>query len=388
MRRALALACALACAVLLHPCAAQGGGDAGDEKPYFSREECITNGEELLGDISFLLEDQDAVSCAVGPGEACCRALGKYFGKDSNFYGCPCYQDLFAEAIKNVPAFARPLVEQRFVECGIPTPSNGCRNVTVGGNATDQAVEPNLGQSSSMMQYSAPWSFTMKGFDAYGKWHPCQTLDDAQYCVSLVTPPNLYSEIKWGACLPAALNESAITAAIVATNPEHYATQTTRTDCSLLQHLPHMDAGAIAVTTLLLALGATVVAASLFGLFARTWESFPRGGVLSDVVAAFDAKTNWDVLMSAPRVEENGIDLRSLNGLLALSMFWIILGKVELPPPIRSLLTHPLLSHCMLRPLADTHTHARTRSCSPSPPPPRLSYFFFACLRSILQATR
>ena len=94
-KRSVLVLC-LACLALASFCTSRGVG-AQEDRPYLPREDCITNGEALLGDVSFLLENQDAVACASGAGVRCCRALNEYFGPNSTFWGCPCYADLFEE---------------------------------------------------------------------------------------------------------------------------------------------------------------------------------------------------------------------------------------------------------------------------------------------------
>jgi hypothetical protein len=336
------------------------GVDAQEDRPYLPREDCITNGEALLGDVGFLLENQDAVSCASGAGVACCRALDSYFGPNSTFWGCPCYEDLFEEALTNLPSFARPLVQQRMVECGIPTPNAGCKatSTNVTSNAQDEIFEPELGQSGTMQQYSAPWSYATKGYDAYGEWFPCMGVEDAKYCVSLVTYPGVYSETKWGVCVPDTMNDTSINEAITNSNPGHYTANPPKTYCDLLpKTLPDWNAGAITVTAILLLLGLITVVATLVGYLKR--NVFPSGaqrgsayveraqGVYAEpsrastlfygLVDCFDLQPNWKVLVAEPKVEKEDdtiesdlsgltLDLRSLNGMRALSMFWIILG--------------------------------------------------------------
>ena len=322
------------------------------DPPYLSREECIVNGEALLGDVSFLLENQDAVSCASGAGERCCRALDSYFGPDSTFWGCPCYADLFQEGLMNLPAFARPLVEQRLVECGIPTPNSGCKATAGGENATaSEITEPALGQSGTMMQYSGPWSYATKGYDSYGEWFQCMGVENARYCVSLVTSPGVYSETKWGVCVPDTLNDTAINAAIKTSNPGHYGENPPKTYCDLLpKSLPDWNVGAIAVTTFLLFLGFLTLLGTLVGYLSRNVLKSEedrvqsRRGVWSALLAfthCFDLQPNWAALVREPKIEDQNtedldldsscahaltVDLRSLNGMRTLSMFWIILG--------------------------------------------------------------
>jgi len=300
-------------------------GARAETKPYYSREECIENGEKLLGDIGVLLEDQDAVSCASGAGEACCRALTGYFGEDSNFWGCPCYQDLFSEALENIPTFARPLVEQRLVECGIPTPTHGCTNVQTA-SVSENSTEPQFGQTSTMSQFSGPWSFAEKGFDSYGEWFPCAAADNTKYCVSLLSPPGVFSETKWGVCVPDTMNETSIDLAIVNSNPDYFDSHPPKTYCNLLQKLPNWTPGAIGVTALLCFLALMVVVGTACGYLNRVHGVFTKGTALYEITAAFDVMPNWKILVSSPSHTEGEVDLRSLNGLRSLSMFWIILG--------------------------------------------------------------
>ncbi len=355
--------CTLVASVLLlfyaptEVCAQEANAAASlSDRPYLSREECIVNGEALLGDVGFLLENQDAVSCASSAGPRCCKALNEYFGANSTFWGCPCYTDLFQEALLNLPAFARPLVEQRMVECGIPTPNSGCRPTTGGTNGTSEGEEktlsePQLGQSGTMQQYSGPWSYATKGYDSYGEWFSCMGVDDAKYCVSLVTAPGIYSETKWGICVPDTMNDTSINEAISDSNPEHYAMSPPKTYCNLVpKSLPDWTPGAIGVTVMLLLLGFMTLVATLVGYLRRNVFTViyddklsPRSStrmVAYDLINCFDMQPNWKNLVSVPKVEKADhdaieadgpsasltLDLRSLNGMRALSMFWIILG--------------------------------------------------------------
>ncbi|QDZ20678.1 acyltransferase domain-containing protein [Chloropicon primus] len=322
-----------------------------EEVPYLTREECRVNGEKLLGDVSFLLENADAVSCASGAGERCCRALNEYFGPNSTFWGCPCYADLFQEGLEQLPSFARPLVQQRLADCAIPTLNSGCKAVETNGSLSTASAEPNLGQSGTMMQYSGPWSYATKGYDSYGEWYPCIGVEGAQYCVSLVTPPGVYSETKWGVCVSDALDNTTINAAIAATNPEHYAMTPPKTFCTYPKTLPDWTPGAIGVAAFLIALGALTVLATIFGCVRRNFFSVEgeeegdagrsvASRVALKLVSCFDLQPNWKGLVKEPKIEEQNredleaeapgryltIDLRSLNGLRTLSMFWIILG--------------------------------------------------------------
>ena len=329
---------------------------ADSDRPYLSREECQTNGEALLGDVTFLLENADAVTCASGAGERCCRALNTYFGPNSTFWGCPCYADLFQEGLMQLPAFARPVVQTRLVDCGIPTLNTGCKavDVTVASAVSKEIVEPNLGQSGTMQQYSAPWSFAMKGYDSYGQWYECIRVESAQYCVSLLLAPGVYSETKWGMCVPEDLDNITINAAIVRTNPQFYALNPPKTFCTYPKTLPDWNPAAIGVTAMLVFFAALTFAATVAGYLMRNVFSGHEAGaaagkvgwvrkalgVLGGMGLCFDLHPNWKGLVKEPRVEEQNregleansvsryltIDLRSLNGLRTLSMFWIILG--------------------------------------------------------------
>ena len=82
--------------------------------------------------------------------------------------------------LEAVPSFARPLVETRLVDCGVPVPSVGCPLGADGRAAAAEfavapsnASEPAFGQTPAMEQYSGAFSFVAKGWESYGEWTPC-----------------------------------------------------------------------------------------------------------------------------------------------------------------------------------------------------------------------
>lgn len=79
----------------------------GDDSGFRSYEECERESRSLLNNFGRLLSDEDIMSCASGAGSRCCRGLNRYLGEGSTFYGCPCYGDLYNQAISRVPAFAK-----------------------------------------------------------------------------------------------------------------------------------------------------------------------------------------------------------------------------------------------------------------------------------------
>lgn len=98
-----------------------------DTSGFVSRDECLSKGQALLSNLDALASDEGAMSCASGPTGTCCNALNGYLGPGSQFYGCPCYGDLYSRALSQIPSFIKPIVERSLQGCGIPTPSSGCR---------------------------------------------------------------------------------------------------------------------------------------------------------------------------------------------------------------------------------------------------------------------
>jgi len=98
-----------------------------DTSGFVSRDECLRKGTAFLSNLDAIASDEGAMSCASGPTGTCCSALNGYLGPGSEFYGCPCYGDLYSRALSQIPSFIKPIVERSLQGCGIPTPSSGCR---------------------------------------------------------------------------------------------------------------------------------------------------------------------------------------------------------------------------------------------------------------------
>merc|ERR1712118_341248 len=80
-----------------------------DTSGFVSRDECLRKGTAFLSNLDAIASDEGAMSCASGPTGTCCSALNGYLGPGSEFYGCPCYGDLYSELSLRYQASSSPL---------------------------------------------------------------------------------------------------------------------------------------------------------------------------------------------------------------------------------------------------------------------------------------
>ena len=371
----MVLAAALAVGILLASSASaveEAGGPTKVKTPLGadqvpSLQTCKESFEKFLMTINVAsqMSNPDLLACVGSATEGCCRAIKSFVGETSPIYGCSCHEELHTEAwdmvydlapvvapgsnLAYVPV-ARPIVMQRIKECEIPTPQNGmCPDleaealeddlaasnssssssssmVFVEGSSPASAAQgssiviPSLNRTSSMMEYSAAYERTLEGFDEYGWDNPCMRLQGAKYCLAALQAPNNFMQVKFGICVPEASSEEAIAIAIADTAPEHYKDHPPRIDCSVMDRTP-LDAGGIAVAAVLATILFLAVASTIAGLLFTLKEN----SVLAKLTGCFDMCNNWHQLMVKPEMGRE-VDLTTLNGFRAVSMFWVILG--------------------------------------------------------------
>jgi len=317
-----------------------------------SIETCTQSFEKFLMNMNVAAQmtNPDLLACAGGASEGCCRAIDSFLGPDSPIYGCSCHEELHSDAWETVYELApivspgsnlayipvaRPIVMQRIEQCNIPTQKNGmcppmddaAANQVVGVVA-DPAISvqgttitiPKLNQSSSMVEYSAPYERVLEGFDEYGWFNPCEELSGAKYCLASLQAPGNFMQVRYGVCVPTDSKEVGIAQAITDTAPEHYEKNPPKVDCSVMTKRPLGIGGIIVASILALFLALVVV-----GTLVKQFRGSRRGGFAVEAIESFDFVGNWHYLMAKPQ-SGKGVDLRSLNGLRAVSMFWVILG--------------------------------------------------------------
>jgi len=282
----------------------------------------------LLTLVGNLLTDPAVITCANGASERCCEGLGEYIGKTSKYWGCSCYQDIMDSVLIAVPSFARPLVETRMVDCGIPVPMVGCPIGADGEMAAlepSNSTEPDFGQSEAQEQYTGAYSFINKGYESYGEWDSCTTLEDSRYCMLTVQTPGRFAPTKWGVCVPSEMGESDLESAVSATDIDHYERKPPSANCGILRGAPIWDRGSIACGVFLLVVAALFVLST-----ARAWAQrrlgWRRGSSwFSQVLQCWDGGRNWEVLMRCPGLTGE-LDFRAMNGFRVLSLWWVIMG--------------------------------------------------------------
>ena len=290
------------------------------------------------------MANPDLLACVGSASPSCCRAIDGFIGAGSPLHGCSCHSELHGEAWDMVEEIApivspgsnlayipvaRPVVMQRIRECGLPLPGEPACLATAGANATttsDGAAsstcgEPQLNQTSAQIEYSASYARVLHGLDEYGWFNPCDALEGAQYCLARLQAPHNFMQVNYGVCVSDLLSEAGVASAIAATAPEHYAEHPPHVDCTVMAREP-LDAGGICVVAVLSLLAFFVVLSTVLQRL-----GLPRAPTspLGSAVACFDLIANWRQLMAKPAAG-NEVDLRTLNGLRAVSMFWIILG--------------------------------------------------------------
>ena len=354
-------AVALLLALLATAASAQQQDPAGDVSRGLaasqvpSLDQCKESFEKFLLTINVpsQMANPDLLSCVGSASESCCRAIETFVGSSSPIYGCSCHAELHDEAwdmvyelapvvapssnLAYIPV-ARPVVMQRIKECGIPTPKNGmCPDLTEPSSGASAAsvvtvdpaeaaqgsslVVPNLNRTAAMMEYSAAYERTLEGFDEYGWYNPCQKLEGAKYCLASLQAPGNYMQVRYGVCVPEDAEEDAIADAIADTEPEHYAKHPPRVDCSVMDKTP-LGAGGIATAAVLGSILLAVAVATAANLVLPRAE---EAGALRRTADCFDFCRNWHQLMAKPQMGRE-LDLTTLNGFRAVSMFWVILG--------------------------------------------------------------
>ena len=343
----MAILSAAALYVLLLAVHARGENVVVENVP--SLEQCKGAFEKFLMSINVAdqMSNPDLLACVGGASEGCCRAIHSFVGEGSPIYGCSCHKELHSEAwdmvyelapivapgsnLAYIPV-ARPIVMQRIKECNVPTPENGCPAEANSANVVileadpasaaqgSSIVIPNLNRTSAMMEYSAAYERTLEGFDEYGWYNPCTKLEGAKYCLASLQAPNNYMQVRYGMCVPESSTEEAIAEAIKDTAPEHYEKHEPKVDCSVMEKEP-LDVGGIVTASVFALISILVVSATLVKLLVplKDDHAFTR------LVDCFDFCKNWHQLMAKP-ASGRELDLTALNGLRAVSMFWVILG--------------------------------------------------------------
>jgi peptidoglycan/LPS O-acetylase OafA/YrhL len=351
---------------LLFTNASAEGGSAllgADQVPSLAT--CKESFEKFLMTVNVAsqMANPDLMACVGSATEGCCRAIDSFVGTASPIFGCSCHKELHSDAWDTVRELApivspgsnlayipvaRPIVMQRIKDCNIPTPDNGlCPDLTSpsGGEEADHDHEasatsivgiipadpasgaqgstiviPDLNRTSAMMEYSAAYERTLEGFDEYGWYNPCTKLAGAKYCLANLQAPNNFMQVRYGMCVPEASEEEAIARAIADTSPEHYDRHKPHVDCSVMEKTP-LGVGGIVTASIFALILCAVIVSTLIKLLVPLQPD----GACARTVQCFDFCQNWHQLMAKPKMGME-LDLTTLNGLRAVSMFWVILG--------------------------------------------------------------